>query len=95
MLTLFGRGRKIGAASTAAMKTRITLSIDSDLLREVNSVAAKRGKPVNALLAEKLRELVNDGKAYERAKRRALARLRKGFDLGYERPSSRDELHKR
>src|SRR5438034_236035 len=37
-----------------------------------------------------------DGKSiadYEWAKRRALARLRKGFNLGFVKPESRDELH--
>jgi ferritin-like protein len=32
---------------------------------------------------------------YERAKRRALARLKRGFDLGITPPKSRDELHDR
>ncbi len=32
---------------------------------------------------------------YERAKKRALARLKKGFDLGFVKPKSRDELHDR
>jgi hypothetical protein len=32
---------------------------------------------------------------YERAKKRALARLKKGFNLGFVKPKSRDELHDR
>jgi len=47
------------------------------------------------LLASKLEELVRQRKSYDRSKRRALARLRKGFDLGWIRPASRDELHER
>lgn len=32
---------------------------------------------------------------YERAKKRALARLKKGFNLGFVKPKSRNELHDR
>ncbi len=32
---------------------------------------------------------------YERAKKRELARLKKGFNLGFVKPKSRDELHDR
>ena len=34
-------------------------------------------------------------KTYRRARKRALARLREGLDLGWAPPSSRREIHKR
>ena len=48
---------------------------------------------MSALLAARLERIVRDRKAYERARERALIRLRKGLDLPWMPPSSRDELH--
>jgi hypothetical protein len=77
------------------MKTNITLKIDAEILREIKIIAAEQGSSISGLLASKLQELVSQRKSYERSKRRALARLRKGFELGFIRPASRDELHER
>ena len=77
------------------MKTNITLKLDADVIREAKVLAAEEGRSVSALLAEKLEALVRDRKAYDRARRSALARLRKGFDLQWTPPRSRDELHER
>lgn len=77
------------------MKTNITLKIDSEILRQVRIIAAEEGSSISGLLASKLQELVRQRKSYARSKRRALARLRKGFELGWIRPASRDELHER
>jgi hypothetical protein len=77
------------------MKTNITLKLDSETLREVRIMAAEEGSSISGLLASKLEELVRQRKSYARSQRRALARLRKGFDLGWIRPASRDKLHER
>jgi hypothetical protein len=77
------------------MKANITLKLDSDLLREVRILAAEEGKSISSLLASRLEEIVRGRKAYSRAKKRALARLREGFDLQWTPPRSRDELHER
>ena len=78
------------------MKANITLKLDSNLLREAKLLAACEGISVSALLAAKLEEIVRrQRKDYEKAKRRALARLKKGCDLGWKSPASRDELHER
>jgi hypothetical protein len=77
------------------MKTNITLKIDSDLVREAKVLAAREGTSVSRLLAEHLEALIRRDKAYETAKRRALARLRKGFDLQWTPPADRQELHER
>lgn len=77
------------------MKTNVTLKLDAKLLKEARILAAEEGSSISGLLASKLEELVRERKGYDRARRRALARLRIGIDLGWKRPRSRDELHER
>ncbi len=77
------------------MKSNITLKLDAGLLREVRIMAAEEGTSISALLAARLSNIVRERRGFERARRRALARLRAGFDLGWTPPRSRDELHER
>ncbi len=77
------------------MKTNITLKLDSDLLREVRILAAEEDTSISALLAARLEQIVRERKSFQRARKRALARLRDGMDLHRTRPRSRDELHER
>jgi hypothetical protein len=77
------------------MKTNITLKIEADLLREARILAAEEGTSISALLATRLEQAVRERKGYHQARRRALARLRTGYDLNWTPPSSRDELHER
>ncbi|HZR65672.1 MAG TPA: DUF6364 family protein [Terriglobales bacterium] len=77
------------------MKTNITLKLDRDLLRKARVLAAEKDTSVSALVTEQLEKAVREREGYEQAKRRALAILKKGFDLGYKPPASRDELHER
>ena len=77
------------------MKMNVTLKLDTDLLREARVIAAEEGRSVSALLTDRLESLVRERKAFERARRRALARLREGLDLRWTPPRSRDELHER
>jgi hypothetical protein len=77
------------------MKTNITLKLDTDVLREARILAAEEGLSISGLLAAKLDEIVRQRKGYDRSRRRAVARLRRGFDLGWTPPHSRDELHER
>jgi hypothetical protein len=77
------------------MKTNVTLKLDSDLLREARVLAAEQGGSISALLAERVEAMVRERKAFDKARRRALARLRAGLDLGWTPPRSRDELHER
>jgi hypothetical protein len=76
-------------------RTNITLKLDADLLREARIIAAEEGRSVNALVTERLESLVRERKAFDKARRRALARLRRGLDLRWTPPKSRDELHER
>jgi hypothetical protein len=77
------------------VKTNITLKLDANLLREARILAAEEGTSISGLLAARLEEIVRERKAYDRARRRALARLREGFVLNWTPPRSRDELHER
>ena len=77
------------------MKTNITLKIDADLLREARILAAEERTSISALLATRLQQAVHERKRYRQARRRAIARLRRGFDLRWTPPRSRDELHER
>jgi len=77
------------------MKTNITLKLDATLLREVRILAAEQDTSISALLAARLEEIVRQRKTYDRARKRALARLREGLDMQWTPPRSRDELHER
>ena len=77
------------------MKTTVTLTLDADLLREVRSVAADEGRSISALLVDHLQAIVRERKAFDKARRRALRRLREGLDLQWTPERSRDPLHER
>ena len=77
------------------MKANITLKVDADLLREAKILAAENGTSISAMLSGRLEQMVRERKSYERARKRALARLREGMNLGWTPPISRDELHER
>jgi Family of unknown function (DUF6364) len=76
------------------MKTNVTLKLDADLLREARVMAAEEGRSISALLTNRLETMVRDRKAFDKARRRALARLRDGL-VQWTPPKSRDELHER
>ena len=59
------------------------------------NTARNAGSSISDLLAAKLEELVRERKGHDRARKRALARLRMGLDLGWKPVRSREKLHKR
>jgi len=77
------------------MKSNITLKLDADLLREARVLAAEEDTSISAMLAAKLEQIVRDRQTYQRARKRALARLREGMDLRWTPARSRDEIHER
>jgi hypothetical protein len=77
------------------MKTNVTLKLDAGLLREARVLAADEGRSLSALLTDRLEALIRERKAFDKARRRALTRLRQGLDLQWTRPKSRAELHER
>ena len=95
MLTQSGTNTLRLCVIGAAVKTNITIKIEADLLREIRILAAEEGTSISALLAARLEEIVRERKAYDRARKRALRRLREGLDRQWTRPRSRDELYKR
>ena len=75
--------------------TNITIKVESDLARDAKVLAAKRGTSLSRLVAEQLMAMVREDQVYAAAKRRALTRLKQGYDLDWEKPVSRDDLHDR
>lgn len=82
-------------ADNVTMKQTMVIEIDSDLLEQAKLIAEREGVSINDLIARKLREAIYPNWEYDRARRRALARLRIGYDLRFTPAGSRDELHER
>ena len=57
--------------------------------------AAKEGRSLSALLANRLEAMVRERRAFDKTRRRAFARPREGLDLKWTPPKSRNELHER
>ena len=77
-----------------ASKHNITVALDAGLLKRARAVAARRGLSVSALLAYELRELVDEDRTYQTARRRALTLLSSPLPLGGA-PFPREALHER
>ena len=77
------------------MMTKVTLTLDADLLNELRVVAGEEGRSLAGLLTDHLAALVRDRKRFDNARRRALARLQNGLDLQWTPLESRDRLHER
>ena len=77
------------------MKTKITLTIDTELLQAARAVAAEKGCPLSALLIDQLAAIVRERREFVQARKRALARLREGIDLGWAPARSRHDVHER
>ena len=77
------------------MKTNITLKLDAALLREIRILAAEEGTSISAMLAARMEQILRERKSFDRSRRRALARLREGMNLGWSPPRTRDELYDR
>lgn len=78
-----------------ATKHNITVAIEAGLLKKARAVAARRGRSVSALLADELRELIGEDRAYEAARLRAKALLNEGFSLRGARMRDRTAVHDR
>ncbi len=80
---------------TLTMKTNITLKVDAELAREARILAAKRGLSLSRMVSEELEQLVDHDRIFEQTRKRALRRLRQGYELAWRKPADRDELHER
>ena len=76
------------------MKQNLTVSLEKEVLRKGKVLAAMQGTSLSRLVSDKLHEAIREKEAYIMAKKKALARIKKGFHGGG-RPSPRDELHER
>ena len=79
----------------APPKSNFTLPLDRDLLREIRILAAEEDTSISSLVSDRLRDAVNHKKLRSVAKMKSLARMQKGYDLGFNPPASRDELYDR
>jgi hypothetical protein len=58
-------------------------------------IAAKKGISISKLLSRELARNLRDEDLYESARKRATARLKKGFHVGGKILATREELHER
>ncbi len=79
------------------MKQNVTLALPSDTVRRLKVLAAERGSSISRMLTEQLEEMLDRESGYERARKRSLATLARGYNLGTGGKASwtRDELHER
>ena len=75
--------------------TNITIKVEAGLAHEAKVFAARQGVSLSRLVADQLERLVREEQAFAAARQRALRQLKKGLDLSWEKPGSRDELHDR
>lgn len=75
----------------------VTLSVPKELLKRIKLIAARKGTSISKLLVDALTDLDSADPAYEEARRRHLALLRRPFKLGTRGRATwaRDELHER
>lgn len=73
----------------------LQMNMDADLRREARVLAAEEGRSISALLTDRLETMGRERRTFDKAWRRALARLRKGLGLQWTAPKTRDELHER
>jgi metal-responsive CopG/Arc/MetJ family transcriptional regulator len=78
-------------------RQNITLSLPKALLRKAKTLAVMQDRSLSDLLRKTLEEKVKEETGYQRASKRQLAVMEKGFDLGTKGKItvSRDELHER
>ncbi|MBA3330208.1 MAG: CopG family transcriptional regulator [Actinobacteria bacterium] len=80
------------------MKRRnVPLSLPADVLRQLRITAATRGTSISRVLGDALRDIVERESGYVRARKRAVAALEDGWQLGTNGRSGwrRDDLHER
>ena len=75
--------------------TNITVKVDATLARDAKVLAARRGTSLSRIVADQLEKLVRDDQVYAVARRRALRKLKRGYDLRWKAPADRAALHDR
>jgi predicted transcriptional regulator len=84
-------------ATLVHVRQNVTLALPADTVRRLKVLAAERGSSISRMLTEQLEELLDRDSGYARARKRSLATLERGLELGTRgRPTwTRDELHER
>jgi hypothetical protein len=78
-----------------AAKQNVTLAIEATVVTQIRAIATRRGSSISALLADALRELIREDRAYEAARQSAKAMLQTGFHLHSTRMLDRNAAHER
>ena len=73
----------------------VTITLDEQTAAWIRVFAARRNASVSRVVGELLRERMQEGKAYEQAMRRFLAKPPVAFEWKAGRQPSREELHDR
>jgi hypothetical protein len=79
------------------VKRNVTIALPEETVRRARHLAVEKGVSLSRLLADSLEEMVTHNEHYAQARKRALARMKRGLAMGVgRRPGwSRDELHER
>lgn len=75
--------------------TNITITVDTALAKDAKVFAARHGTSLSRLVTRQLERLVREDQIYAASTRRALARLKRGYDMGGKGALSREEVHDR
>lgn len=78
-------------------RQNITLALPKDVIRRVKSLAASEDKSISQLLRETLEKKLKDASSFQLARRRQIALLKSGFNLGTKGKitATRETLHDR
>lgn len=76
-------------------KQNITLRLSRETLQKARVLAAQRQTSISGLLTSQIEQLANSEDDYEKAMKRAMARMEMGFHLGGTHKLDRDALHER
>lgn len=77
------------------MKGNLTLRLEKNVIRKAKLLAAARGVSVSELLARYVEGELRSDAEYQKAMRKALALMKRGFHLGGKITWTREELHER
>jgi HSP90 family molecular chaperone len=76
-------------------KRNITLRLSRQTIQKARVLAAQRSTSISGLLTSQIEQLAESEDDYERAMKRAMARMEKGFHMGEIPKFDRDALHER
>ena len=73
----------------------ITLCLPKSILHRVKILAVQRQSSVSRLLTQAVEKMLEEATDFETTHKRQATFLEKGFNLGFRKPASRDEIHER